>query len=101
MWDHACSVVTVTEEGSLRKAAERLFILQPPLTRQIRWLEEILGTTLFTRHSKGLPLTAEGRDGLGLVLPFLDAQATTMKRLRGLSRSESSPARVGLTTAFE
>ena len=50
----------VAEENSLRRAAERLFMAQPPLSRQIKQLEERLGVTLFVRHSKGLTLTDEG-----------------------------------------
>lgn len=41
---HLRYFVTVVEEQSLTKAAEKLFIAQPPLTRQIKKLEEELGS---------------------------------------------------------
>ncbi len=44
----------VAEENNISRAAQRLFISQPPLTRHIRHLEAQLGVTLFQRHSKGL-----------------------------------------------
>lgn len=91
----------VAEEGSLRKAAERLFISQPPLTRQVRQLEETLGAALFTRHSKGLTLTEEGREILAIIRPLLEMQSETMERLRQVSGTGKKLMRIGLTTAFE
>ena len=50
----------VAEEKNLTRAAEKLFIAQPPLTRQIKQLEEDVGAQLFDRHSRGLTLTPAG-----------------------------------------
>lgn len=47
-------------EGSLTRAAERLHMAQPPLTRQIRQIEEELGVTLFVRTPRGMELTEAG-----------------------------------------
>lgn len=57
---HIKYFLTVSEEGSFTKAAEKLLIAQPPLSRQIRDLEEELGTPLFIRKSHGLQLTDAG-----------------------------------------
>ncbi|WP_369922226.1 LysR family transcriptional regulator [Marinomonas polaris] len=51
----------VAEEKNLTRAAEKLFIAQPPLTRQIKQLEEDVGAQLFDRHSRGLTLTPAGK----------------------------------------
>lgn len=51
----------VAEEGSLTSAAERLFVSQPALTKQIRQLEAQLGVRLFTRSRAGMALTEPGR----------------------------------------
>lgn len=51
----------VAEEGHLTRAAARLYISQPALTKQIRQLEQQLGVELFTRTPAGMTLTEPGR----------------------------------------
>ena len=54
------TLVRVAELGSLSKAADRLCIAQPALSRQVRMLEEELGTRLFDRHGRGMVVTEQG-----------------------------------------
>lgn len=53
--------VEVAAEENLTRAAERLYVSQPALTKQIRQLENQLGVLLFTRSRNGMTLTAAGR----------------------------------------
>ena len=51
----------VAQEGNLTRAAERLFVSQPALTKQIKQLESQIGAQLFTRSRAGMTLTAAGQ----------------------------------------
>ena len=53
-------VIAIAETGSMGKAAERLFVSQPSLTKAVQELEKELGLALFTRSSRGVTLTTEG-----------------------------------------
>ena len=90
----------VAEELNISRAAERLFISQPPLTRQIRLLEDTLGVRLFERHSRGLALTEAGQEALDAALPLLEQHKRFRQRLEGLA-APGRPVRIGLSTAFE
>ncbi len=72
--------VAVAEEEHLTRAAARLCISQPPLTRQIKNLEEELGTPLFQRTQKGMRLLPEGR----ALLPEAQAILARVKKLPSL-----------------
>lgn len=61
----------VAELGSLSRAADRLRIAQPALSRQIRLLEQELGTPLFERHGRGMVITEAGREVLAHALRIM------------------------------
>lgn len=56
--------IAVAEELNFRRAAERLQMTQPPLSRQIRQLEHLLSVTLFERTNRSVRLTAAGQSFL-------------------------------------
>ncbi|MEN0062140.1 MAG: LysR family transcriptional regulator [Myxococcota bacterium] len=58
---HIRSFVVLAEEGAFVRAAPRLHVTQPPLTRRIQALEAELGATLFERRARGVKLTEAGR----------------------------------------
>ena len=74
--------VAVAEEEHVGRAAERLFISQSPLSRQIAQLEEKLGLTLFERSLQRIRLTADGRTFLAETRAFL----THANRLEAMAR---------------
>lgn len=79
------TLIHVAELGSLSKAADRLRIAQPALSRQIRLLEKELGTALFERHGRGMVITATGRD-------VLDHAVRVMAELEAIRNVASSGA---------
>ncbi|HGN9373702.1 TPA: LysR family transcriptional regulator [Citrobacter pasteurii] len=91
----------VAEENNMSRAAQRLFMSQPPLSRHIRQLEERLGVMLFVRHTKGLTLTDEGARVLEIIRPLLAQQDETYAALSKLGQTGTQSLRFGLTTAFE
>lgn len=57
---HLKYAITVAETGSISKAAEKLYVAQPNVSRGIKELEQELGITIFERNSKGIVITPDG-----------------------------------------
>lgn len=58
---HLRALLAIAETGSVTRAAEMLHIVQPAVSRQLRLLEEEMGTALFERGHLGMELTAAGQ----------------------------------------
>ncbi|ALG15447.1 LysR family transcriptional regulator [Kibdelosporangium phytohabitans] len=78
--------VTVADELHFGRAAERLRIAQPPLSRAIRQLEQRLGVTLFERTSRKVQLTDAGSVLVHEARKALDAVAAASRRTRRVTR---------------
>lgn len=62
---HMKYAVEVARAGSLNKAAERLYVALPNVSRAIKELETDLGITIFDRSARGMTLTPEGEEFIG------------------------------------
>jgi LysR family transcriptional regulator, benzoate and cis,cis-muconate-responsive activator of ben and cat genes len=74
--------LALAQEGNFGRAAERLHMAQPPLTRQIRAIEEELGAALFVRVPKGVELTPAGQALLEEVPNILSLAQRSEERTR-------------------
>jgi DNA-binding transcriptional LysR family regulator len=79
---HLRYFVALAEHGKFRRAADRLGIAQPPLSRQIRALEREIGCGLVVRTSRGVELTAAGRVFLDQARITLTAAQCALDRAR-------------------
>jgi len=93
---HIKAFIAVADTLSVTKAAERLHISQPPLSRHIHQLEEELGLTLFLRHRHGVTLTGDGQRLLAKARA-LDAAGTEFYEIaRQMARGEQHRIRIGI-----
>jgi DNA-binding transcriptional LysR family regulator len=98
---HLRYFLAVAEELNVGRAAERLHISQPPLTRQIRQLERELGADLFVRSKTGMALT---HAGLAFLPEVRKTIAQVEKALATAQEAGSTAGRqfvIGHTTVFD
>lgn len=87
-------VVAVAEEGGFQRAAERLMMAQPPLSRQIRDVERELGVTLFHRRP-AVALTEAGRVFVEAARGILAETDRMLEQTVSVGRGEVGTVRVG------
>jgi DNA-binding transcriptional LysR family regulator len=96
---HLRYFVTVAEELNFTRAAERLGLGQPPLSQQIRQLEEEIGSPLFHRLSRGVELTDVGRAFLSDARAILDHMERAKATAQRVARGEEGVLRIGFTVS--
>jgi len=98
--NHLAIFHAVAEEGSVTRAAERLCISQPAVSKQLRELEKSLGMALFHRLSKGVRLTEAGELLAGYARRLFDLEAEAMHALAELRGLDRGLLRVGASTTI-
>ncbi|WP_306566836.1 LysR family transcriptional regulator [Aquabacterium sp.] len=85
---HLRYFVAVADEQNFTRAAEKLHISQPPLSRQIQDLEEELGLPLFERGSRPLKLTEGGRFFYGHATRLLEQAAQAIRTTKRIAQMQ-------------
>ena len=99
---HLRYFVAVAEARSLKSAAEgKLHTTQPSLSRQIRNLEEEVGTPLFLRVSKGVELTSAGRIFLEHARLLLSQAETAVRSARQMAHPAKPVFALGFMTGHD
>src|SRR5690606_20336377 len=92
---HLRYFVAVAEQRNFTRAAEKLFIAQPPLTRAIKQLEEEIGVELFIRKARGLELTSGGSYFLVHAQQILDKVEATVADTRRIALNRKTIFSIG------
>jgi DNA-binding transcriptional LysR family regulator len=87
----------LADAGNFGRAAERLHMSQPPLSRQIAALEQELGTALLVRSPKGATLTAAGRQFLVDATEILRLVEQAKRNAAATGRGEAGQLSMGFT----
>src|SRR4051812_31292030 len=92
---HLRYFVVVAEELHFRRAAERLHMSQPPLSQQIRALEQEIGVTLLLRNQRRVELTVAGQAFLERAREILAAVEDAARQARRVQRGQVGRLAVG------
>ncbi|MDB5975630.1 MAG: LysR family transcriptional regulator [Nevskia sp.] len=93
---HLRYFITVAEELNFTRAAKRLGMEQPPLSQQIRHLEEEVGTPLFQRLPRGVALTGAGGSFLLDAREILERVRLATEHAQRVARGNLGRIRVGM-----
>jgi DNA-binding transcriptional LysR family regulator len=88
--------LTIAEEGSLTKAAQKLYITQPGLSRFLSKLERTIGTLLFYRLGNNLSLTPAGKIYYENAKKIWEIQNDCMEKIRNISIDDQRTIRLSL-----
>lgn len=97
--NEAHSFVALAKELHFGRAARRLFVSQPTLSKQIRRLEERIGGDLFTRNRRKVALTECGRVLLPLAQRLIEQSAAAFSHTRDAAAGRAGSLRVGFGIA--
>jgi len=97
---HLRDFVAVAQDLHFSRAATRLHVAQPALTRQIKNLEEEIGVQLFNRSNRRVTLTREGRAFFESAKSVLDLTERSVEAIRRASRGETATFSIGHLPSF-
>src|SRR5688572_270123 len=97
---HLRYFIAVAEELNFTRAAERLHIAQPPLSRQIQQLEDEIGVQLLNRNRRKVMLTAEGETFLIEARKLVSDVEQALNMIRPSKQREAGQVRIGIAAGL-
>lgn len=91
---------TISEERSLTKTAERLYISQPSLSYRLNKLEKEFGVTILNRHSTGVSFTTQGEYILKYSEEMLEKLRFIKDSVQNMREPVSGSLKLGISTVF-
>lgn len=98
---HLRYFMTVAQEQSFTKAAEKLYTAQPSLSQQIKDLEQEVGVTLFDRTTRKVKLTDEGEAFLKYAALTLDNAKQAVAAARQVAQQKNNQIHIGFLNVAE
>lgn len=87
--------IVAAETGHIGRAAEKLNMTQPPLSRQLALLEQAVGAELLTRHPKGVSLTPAGKQYFDDAKRILRSVENAAERARSVAAGNEGSVSIG------
>lgn len=91
--------VTIADEGNITAAARKLFMSQPPLSSQIKLLENELGCTLFERGPRSIHLTEAGQTLYQYANSILNLNQVAKQETMIAAKKHSETIRIGIVSS--
>ena len=94
---HLKYIAAIAETSNFTRAAERLFLAQPSLSKQIKDLEDGIGIQIFVRHHDGVRITAAGQMIVSYAIEAVKSRNEIIQAARAVHCGEIPPLRIGFS----
>lgn len=94
---HLKYIAAVAEEGNITRAADRLHVAQPSLSKQIKDIEAEIGISIFTRIRDGVRVTPSGQMIVAYAQEAIERRAEVVALAQAVHRGEIPPLRLGIS----
>jgi DNA-binding transcriptional LysR family regulator len=91
--------LAIAEEKNITKAAKKLYISQPPLSQQLKLLEEELGVTLLERSTRKMKLTEAGKLLRHRAKQIIELMETSIKEIKNLNLGVKGILSIGFVSS--
>lgn len=95
---HLKYIAAVAEEGNITRAADRLHVAQPSLSKQIKDIEDEIGFSIFTRTRDGVSVTPSGQMIVAYAQEAIQRRSEVMALAQAVHRGDVPPLRLGISS---